>query len=63
MFREMSPQILQKTVVYNFLKLTKAPIPSPVDMSLPAKFLKYFVSASSTPGSADCQTCIIFGRL
>ena len=55
MLREMSSQIFLATIVYNFIKLANAPIPSLVGKSLSAKFLKYFVSASSTPSSADCQ--------
>ena len=52
MLREMSSQIFCATVVYNFIKLTKLLIPSHVDKSLPVKFLKYFVNASSTPSSS-----------
>ena len=43
----MSSQIFRATVVYNFIRLTKSLAPSHVGKSLPVKFLKYFVNASS----------------
>ena len=53
--REMNSQIFRATVVYNFITLTKSLIPCHVDKSLPVRFLKYFVNASSTPGSSFDQ--------
>ena len=53
--KDMSSQIFRATVVYNFIKLTKSLIPSDVGKSLPVKFLKYLVNASSMPGSSFDQ--------